>query len=227
MSENSKDVASPKTVTSVSAFARLRTWFLTGIIVTAPIGITALLLIEVIDWFDSNVIGRLPLQWRPDQYLPFALPGLGLVLAVVSLTLIGFLTTNFLGRTIIRLGERIVDRMPIVRSIYSALKQIFETVLAQSSKSFREVVLVEWPRKGMWTIAFVTGDKFGEVGSHLGDSLVALYVPTTPNPTSGYLVYVKKSEVIPLAMSVDAAMRHVISGGMVPPPDLPSGSTPF
>lgn len=205
----------------VSAFTRLRNWFLTGIIVSAPIGITVLLIVETIDWFDDHVIGRLPLQWRPDQYLPFGLPGLGLIVAVLSLTFVGFLTTNFLGRSVIRLGERLVERMPIVRSIYSALKQVFETVLAQSSKSFRQVALVEWPRKGMWTIAFVSGDRFGELKDRLGSDLVALYVPTTPNPTSGYLVYVKRADIIPLTMSVDAAMRHVISGGMVPPPDLP------
>lgn len=200
---------------------RLRAWFLTGIIVTAPIGITVYLTIAFVSFVDRNVGLLLPPAYRPDTYLPFSVPGLGLLIAVVGLTAIGFLTANLLGRTLIRLGERLVERMPVVRSIYGALKQIFETVLAQSSTSFRQVVLVEYPRRGLWTVAFVTSERerTGEIGRLLEGDFIGVFVPTTPNPTSGYLVYVARDQIVPLSMTVEDAMKLVISGGVLQVPD--------
>jgi uncharacterized membrane protein len=203
-----------------SAFlARLRTYFLTGILITAPIGITAYLSIEFINFVDSSVTPLIPARYNPETYLPFGLPGLGLLVMAVFLTMVGFLTANFLGRQLVRAGERLVDRMPVVRGIYGALKQIFETVLAKSSTSFRQCVLVEWPRKGAWTVAFVTGQAQGEILRRAEQDLVAIYVPTTPNPTSGYLMYLPRTDVIFLDMSVEDGLKLVISGGLVIPPD--------
>ncbi len=137
------------------------------------------------------------------------------------LTLIGFLATNLMGRTLLRLGERIVARMPIVLGIYSALKQIFETVFSQSGNSFRQVALVPWPSQGSWTIAFVTNYiQGGEVGEHLGDEIVTCYVPTTPNPTGGYMTYFRRRDIHILSMTVDQAMKLIISCGVIVPPDI-------
>ena len=134
-------------------------------------------------------------------------------------TLIGFLTASILGRTLVGLGEQLVDRMPVVRTIYGALKQIFETVLAQSSKSFREVVLVEYPRRGLWAVAFVTSTTEGEVAHLSADELVNIFLPTTPNPTSGFLLFVPRSDLVVLEMTVEEGIKLVISGGIVTPPD--------
>jgi uncharacterized membrane protein len=199
--------------------ARLRNWFLTGIIVTAPIGLTLYLTMEFVDLVDRNVARLIPLAYHPNRFLPFDLPGIGLLVAIGGLTVIGFLTANFVGRAFLRLGERIVARMPVVSGIYSALKQIFETVLAQSSTSFRQVALIQFPEVGTWTIAFVTAEQKGEIQRKAGDDLVGLLVPTTPNPTSGYLVYVPRKDIVPLSMSVDDAIKLIVSGGVLPVPD--------
>jgi uncharacterized membrane protein len=196
---------------------RLRAWFFTGIIVTAPIGLTIYLTYIFVDFVDRNVATLLPDAYQPAKVLPFSVPGFGLIIAVIGLTLIGFLTTNILGRALIRLGEHLVARMPVVRGIYSSLKQIFETVFAQSSTAFRQVALIEYPRPGLWTVAFVTADKSGEIGRRLGNDLVGLYVPTTPNPTSGFLLYLPRRDLVLLDMNVEDAMKLVISGGVVMP----------
>lgn len=200
--------------------ARLRNWFLAGIVVTAPLAITVYLTIYFIEAVDRNVDSLLPPELKPSTYLPFQVPGLGLIIALVTLTVIGFLATNFLGRSVIGIGERLVARMPLVRGLYSALKQLFETLLSQSGNSYRQVVLVPFPRAGSWAIAFVTTEQTGEVGRAIGeDDLIGVYVPTTPNPTGGYLIYVRRSEVIPLKMTVEEGMKVVISTGVVQAPD--------
>ncbi|MEK9969321.1 MAG: DUF502 domain-containing protein [Ferrovibrio sp.] len=210
----------------LSMLARLRNYFLAGIIVTAPIGLTIYLVFITIEAIDRNVRSLVPLGYEPERFipsynLPFGIPGLGLVAAVVLLTLIGFLATNLMGRTLLRLGERIVARMPIVRGVYSALKQIFETVFSQSGNSFRQVALVPWPSPGSWTIAFVTNYVQGkEVGGHLGDEIVTVYVPTTPNPTGGYMTYYRRRDIQILSMSVDQAMKLIISCGVIVPPAI-------
>jgi uncharacterized membrane protein len=203
--------------------ARLRTYFLTGILITAPIAITVAIAIWFIDFVDSSITPLIPARYNPETYLPFSVPGLGLVVLVIFLTVVGFLTANFIGRQLVRFGERMVDRMPVVRSIYGALKQLFETVLAQSSTSFRQCVLVEWPRRDLWTLAFVTGGAQGEIRRLSEGDLVAIYVPTTPNPTSGYLMYVPKRDLKFLDMSVEDGLKLVLSGGLVVPPDKVSG----
>lgn len=206
-----------------SLWVRLRTWFLAGIIITAPIGLTIYLVVITIEAIDRNVKSLIPTGFEPERLLPanlpFGVPGLGVIAAVLLLTLVGFLFTNFLGRSLLHFSERLVARMPVIRGLYSALKQIFETVFSQSGQSFRQVALVPWPAKGSWTIAFVTGEQTGEVGTRLGRELIACYVPTTPNPTGGYMVYFPREDVQVLSMSVDQAMKLIISCGVIVPPE--------
>jgi uncharacterized membrane protein len=209
----------------VSALTRLRNYFLAGIIVTAPIGLTIYLVFITIEAIDRNVRSLVPQGYQPERFipydLPFGIPGLGLIAALVILTLIGFLATNLMGRTLLSLGERIVARMPVVRGVYSALKQIFETVFSQSGNSFRQVALVPWPSAGSWTIAFVTNYIQGtEIAGHLGEEIVTVYVPTTPNPTGGYMTYYRRRDIHILSVSVDQAMKLIISCGVIVPPGL-------
>ena len=207
----------------VGLFHRLRNYFLAGIIVTAPIGLTIYLVVITIEAIDRNVQRLIPDGFEPERFIPFHLPygipGLGVVVSVVLLTLIGFLATNLLGRTLLRIGERIVARMPVIRGIYSALKQVFETVFSQSGNSFRQVALVPWPSKESWTIAFVTNYVQGEVSHLLDDDLVTVYVPTTPNPTGGYMAYFRRRDIVILSMTVDEAMKLIISCGVIVPPE--------
>jgi uncharacterized membrane protein len=201
-----------------SLLARLRAYFLTGVIVTAPISITIFLVWQFVTFVDSQVGGLIPARYNPETYLPFSLPGLGLLLMLAFLTLVGMLTAGLAGRTLVRMGERLLSRMPIVRSVYGTLKQIFETVLAQSSRSFREVVLIEYPRRGIGAIGFVTGPTRGEVQGRAEEELVNVFLPTTPNPTSGFLLFVPKKDLIHLDMTIEEGIKLVISGGIVAPP---------
>ena len=198
---------------------RLRGYLLAGVLVTAPLGVTVLLAWWIITFIDERITPLIPAQYNPESYLPFSLPGLGLVVLVIFLTLIGALTAGFLGRWVIHTGERVLNRMPVIRSIYSAVKQIFETVLAQQSNAFREAVLVEYPRRGIWAIGFITGTTKGEVQNLTEETTVNIFLPTTPNPTSGFLLFIPREDVIPLDMSVEEAVKMVISGGIVTPPD--------
>jgi uncharacterized membrane protein len=202
---------------------RLRNYFLTGLIVAAPLFLTIYITWTFVTWVDRLVTPFIPPIYRPDHYLPFAVPGFGLVVALVFLTLLGFLTANFVGRQTILLGEALVGRMPIIRNIYRGLKDIFETVLKQRSKAFRTVALVEWPRKGMWSIVFISSDVNSEVTHHLDDT-VAVFRPSTPNPTSGFLLFVKRSDLVILNMSVEDATKMVISAGLVAPEFTPKDS---
>ena len=197
--------------------ARLRTYFLTGLVVAAPIGITAYLtrwFVELVDFWFTPLI---PEQYHPDRFLPFSVPGLGLIIALVILTLLGALTANFFGRRILALGERVVDRTPVVRNIYSGLKQIFETVISQSEKSFQDVGLIEYPRKGLYALVFVTTNTKGEIKEKAGQELVSVFLPTTPNPTSGFLLFVPRQDIQILDMTVEQAAKLVISAGLVEP----------
>jgi len=200
-------------------FTRLRNYFLTGIIVTAPISLTIYLTWLFIDWVDGRVTPLVPAKYNPESYLPFGLPGLGLVIMVVFLTLIGFIAANLFGRSLIHIGEGLVNRMPVVRTLYNAFKQILETVLKQSSTSFRQVVMVEYPRRGIWAMAFVTADTTGEIKRKTDDDMVNLFLPTTPNPTSGFLLMVPRRDLIFLEMSVEEAAKFVISAGVIMPDD--------
>ena len=203
----------------------LRGYFIAGILVTGPTALTLYLTWSFVDFIDNSVGHILPNEYNPQTYLPFHVPGIGLIVAVVGLTLIGAATAGVAGRILLRMSERVLARMPFVRGIYSAVKQIFETVLAKKSNSFREVVLLEWPRKDTWTVGFVTARLEGEIADIAGKDAIAVYVPTTPNPTSGYMAFVRRAEVVTLAMSVDDAIKYVISTGIVTPPDTRRAET--
>ena len=198
---------------------RLRNYFLTGVIVTAPIGLTAYLTWLVVHGIDSYVTPLVPARYNPETYLTFSIPGFGLLVVLAFITFVGFVTANFVGRRLIMVGEKLVDRMPVVRSVYNALKQILETVIKQSATSFNKVVLVEYPRHGVWALAFVTADTTGEIRRTIGDDLVSVFLPTTPNPTSGFLLFVPVRDVIFLDMTVEEAAKMVISAGVVVPTD--------
>jgi uncharacterized membrane protein len=201
--------------------ARLRGYFLAGVLVTAPIGITAYITWLFISFVDDRVKPLIPLRYNPETYLPFSIPGIGLIVAVVFLVVMGSLAAGIVGRLITHLGEGVLTHMPVVRGLYSAVKQILETILAQQSSAFREVVLVEYPRRDLWALGFITGTTRGEV-QRLGRSeeMVNVFVPTTPNPTSGFLLFLPRSEVFTLSMSVEDGLKMVVSGGIVTPPDL-------
>ncbi len=198
---------------------RLRNYFIAGILVTAPVGITLYLAWIFIEFVDGQVTPLIPAKYNPETYLPFATPGLGLLVIFIFLTFVGALTAGLAGRFVVRTGERILARMPVIRSVYAAIKQIFVTVLAQQSTAFREAVLVEYPRRGIWAIAFITGRTQGEVQNLTEEDCINIFLPTTPNPTSGFLLFVPKKELVPLSMSVEEAIKMVISGGLVTPPD--------
>ena len=200
---------------------RLRNYFLTGFIVTAPLAITAYLAWSLIGWVDSWVKPYIPARYNPDTYLPFAVPGFGLIVAVVLITLVGFLTANFIGRSIVHYGEYLLDRMPLIRSVYRGLKQIFETVLSQKADMFKKAALIEYPRRGAWAIVFIATDKDNEVSRRLNDGVqedtIAVFLPSTPNPTTGFLMYVPRKDVIELSMSIEDAAKLIISAGLVAP----------
>ncbi|MDX5592771.1 DUF502 domain-containing protein [Pseudovibrio sp. SPO723] len=200
-------------------FTKLRNYFLTGLVVTGPIGITLYLSWSLIQLVDGWVKPFIPEVYNPDTYLSIEVPGVGLIAALLAVTVIGFLTANIAGRSLVSLGENIVGRMPLVRNIYSALKQIFETVFQENGQSFKKAALIEYPRKGLWAIVFVATDTKGEVAARLEDEAetVSVFLPTTPNPTSGFLLFVPRSEVIELSMSVEDAAKLVISAGLVNP----------
>lgn len=201
--------------------ARIRSWFLTGLLVTAPVMLTIYITWLFIDIIDSNVNALIPNTVREliEIKAPHigALPGLGLLVGFVVITLIGAIAAGFFGRWLIRAGENILNRMPVVRSIYGASKQILETVLTTQSNAFREVVLVEYPRKGLWVVGFVTGSTEGEVGVKIDQKTVNVFIPTTPNPTSGFLLFCPKEDLIYLDMGVEDAVKLVVSGGIVTP----------
>ncbi len=203
---------------------RLRNYFLAGVLVTAPISITVFAAWTILDYIDDFITDLIPAAYNPMTYIPVAIPGLGIALLITAVTLIGFLTANFLGRVLIGWGERLVERMPVVRSIYGALKQIFETVLSDQTKSFQEVVLLEYPRREMWTLGFVIGKTHGEVQEKTENDMLNVYIPTTPNPTSGYLVFMPRKDLRTLNMSVEDALKLIISGGIVTPPYTPKES---
>ncbi|WP_107990553.1 DUF502 domain-containing protein [Breoghania corrubedonensis] len=204
--------------------ARLRTYFLTGLVIAGPIGITLYLSWSLIQWIDGWVKPLLPIHYNPDTYLPFPVPGVGLIVSVSMLIIVGFLTANIAGRTLVSYGEQILGRMPLVRNLYSGLKQIFETVLSESGSSFKRAGMIEYPRKGLWAIVFLATDTKGEVAvklDHADPDMISVFLPTTPNPTSGFLLFVPRHEVILLDMSVEEAAKLVISAGLVTPPYPP------
>ena len=204
--------------TKISILAKFRRFFLTGLLVTAPIIITIYVTWLVITFIDVKVANLLPEYLDFRKALPFQIPGLGLLIVIFVITLIGAITPGLIGRNLLKLGEMILFKTPVIRTIYSSIKQIMETVMSTNSKSFKEVVLVEYPRKDIWVIAFVTSSVKGEIDHKIKKSnLVSIFVPTTPNPTSGFLLFVAKKDLIYLDMPVEQAVKLVISGGIVSP----------
>ena len=199
--------------------ARLRTYFLTGIVVSAPVGITIWLIWLFVAFVDDTVVPLIPDAYNPSDVIGVSVPGIGVIVVLLVVTIIGFLVTNFFGRFMIKLGENMVSRVPVVRTIYGVLKQIFDAVLAQSEGAFREVILIEYPRKGIWVLGFVTSNTLGEIRRVMADEMVNVFLPTTPNPTSGFLLFVPRKDCITLNMTVEEGVKLVISGGIVSPPD--------
>ena len=197
---------------------RLRNYFLTGIVVAAPIGITIYITWAFVQWVDSRVKPLIPHVYNPDNYLPFSVPGVGLLFAILILTLLGFLTASIVGRTVVSYGETLLDRMPLVRNLYRGLKQLFQTALSQTSRSFQKVALVEYPTKGVWRVGFVATRGKGEIAGKFPDKdLMAVFIPNTPNVTAGFLVFVPRRDAVILDMSVEEAAKMIISAGLVAP----------
>lgn len=198
---------------------RARANFLTGLIVVAPVVVTLYLTWAFVTFVDSQIVPLVPAPYNPATYIEADIPGFGLVVFLIFTTIVGYFAKKVFGKQLIRLGEGIVDRLPLVRSIYNAMKQIVETVLSQSKNSFRHACLIEYPRRNLWAIAFVSTDTKGEIPGRAGqDEMVSVFLPTTPNPTSGFLLFVPKRDVVILDMSVEDAAKLVISAGLVTPP---------
>ncbi|MDX8391728.1 MAG: DUF502 domain-containing protein [Mariprofundaceae bacterium] len=191
-------------------------WFFTGLILLVPILVTVYLFVGVVNAMDSLIL-LIPAAWQPDQIIGFHLPGLGVLLTFIIVLITGMIGTSFIGRWLVRMGESIVERIPLVRSVYSALKSVLETVLRDNQDAFRRVVLIEYPRRGAYALAFVSGTGEAEVQQKTGENVISVFVPTAPNPTSGFLLYVPEEETMPLDMSVEDGMKCVISAGVITP----------
>ncbi len=210
--------AAPPPIRRAPLRVRLRNYFLTGIVVAAPVGITVYLTWTFVHWVDSRVKPLIPRIYSPDNYLPFSVPGVGLIFAILVLTLLGFLTANFVGRTIVSYGESLLDRVPLVRNLYRGLRQLFQTALSHTSRSFQEVALIEYPRKGVWRVGFVATRSKGEISERFPEKeMMAVFIPNTPNITAGFLTFVPRSDVTILRMSLEEAAKMIISAGLVTP----------
>ncbi len=200
-------------------FAGLRASFLTGIVVIAPVALTVWFIWSIFGWVDSVVLPLIPQNIRPEKYIGINLRGIGVIIFLVFTILVGWVAKGLIGRSLISFAESLVERMPVVRSIYSGVKQIAETVFAQSERSFEKACLIEYPRKGIWAIGFISTTARGEVAEKVqtAGSLISVFVPTTPNPTSGFLLFFPREDVMELDMSVEAAAKLVISAGLVYP----------
>jgi uncharacterized membrane protein len=199
----------------------IRRWLLAGLLVLVPLTITLAVLNWIVGTLDQTLL-ILPEAWHPDKLLGFHLPGFGVLLTFGIVLLMGALTSNFLGNKLVLMGNAVLRRIPIVRSIYSSVKQVSDTLFSENGNAFRQALLVQWPREGVWTIGFLTGLPGGDVANHLSGDYVSVYIPTTPNPTGGYFVMLKRSECVELKMSVDEALTYVISMGVVVPAARPA-----
>ena len=199
--------------------ARLRNYFLTGIVVAGPLAITTWLITAVVTWVDDAVRPLIPELYRPETYLPWKIPGSGLVIALVAITLLGFLTANLVGRTLVQLGDHLIDRMPIVRPIYKTVKQVFQMLFSKSGTSFRKVGLVEFPAPGMWSLVFLSQAPSAEVAKRLpgDDDQISVFLPCTPNPTTGFFFYLPRKKIIELEIPVEQAATLIMSAGMIQP----------
>jgi len=197
-------------------------YLVTGLLVLVPLVITIWVLKSLIGIMDQSLF-LLPVSWRPETLMGFYIPGIGALLTLLIVLVTGIIATNFFGKRIILFWEAMLARVPVVKSIYYSVKQVSDTLFSDSGQAFRQALLVEYPRKGSWTIAFQTGHPGGDVANHLDSDYISIYVPTTPNPTSGFFLMMHKDEVIELDMSVDDALKYIISMGVVTPDNRPVG----
>jgi uncharacterized membrane protein len=198
----------------------LRKWLLAGLLVILPVVVTLWVVEWIISTLDKTLL-ILPTAWHPDKLLGVHIPGFGALLALAILLVLGALASNFVGNKLLTWWHSLLNRIPVVRSIYSGVKQVSDTLFSDSGNAFRKAVLIQWPREGVWTIAFVTGTPGGDAAKHLSEDYLSVYVPTTPNPTGGYFVMLKASDCIELKMSVDDALKYIVSMGVVSP-DAPA-----
>ncbi len=194
----------------------IRRYFIAGLLVWLPIWATLVIVKFVIDLLDST-LHLIPTQYQPDRLLGIHIPGIGLLISISVIIITGMFVSNFIGRQLVALGEYLLAHIPLVRSIYSAVKKVLETLFTSKDQSFRKVLFVEYPRKGLWSIAFQTGAGSEELNKKLDTDLISIFIPTTPNPTSGFLMMVPRSSVIELEMNVEDALKYVISLGVVQP----------
>jgi len=206
-----------------SAAQRIRRYLVAGLLIWLPIVVTVFVLRFLVGLMDQTLL-LLPAAWRPEAVLGFGIPGLGLLLALLLLFVTGVAVTNLVGRKLVRWGEDFMQRIPVVRSIYSGAKVFTETVFTDKGQAFKQVLLVEYPRKGIWSIGFQSGEKVAEAAHRSGRNLVCVFVPTTPNPTSGFIIMVPREDTVPLDMSIDEAMRLIFTLGVVAPA-WPNGRT--
>lgn len=199
--------------------SKIRAYLFTGILVTAPVAITFYMAYKFILWVDRMVNRMIPprINEMLSDIIPFTIPGLGLLMLIVALILVGMFAAGFLGKFFLRLGEWIVYKMPLISSVYSVLKQIFETFFSTKNQAFSKVVLLEYPRKGIWILGLVSSETKGEVNERMGIEMLNVFIPTTPNPTSGFLIFVPKEDTVELDMSVEEGLKFIISGGLVEP----------
>ncbi|MCB5186063.1 DUF502 domain-containing protein [Methylobacillus gramineus] len=195
----------------------MKSYFITGLLVLVPLTITVWVLSTLIGLMDQSLL-LLPHQWRPIEQFGREVPGLGAILTLLIIFGTGLIATNFFGKQVILLWENLLGRVPVVKSIYNSVKQVSDTLFSDSGNAFRKALLVQYPRQGSWTIAFLTGQPGGDVANHLQGEYVSVYVPTTPNPTSGFFLMMPTADVIELDMSVDEALKYIISMGVVAPP---------
>lgn len=201
----------------------MKRYFITGLLIWAPLGITLWVLSFILGMMDQSIM-LLPNEWQPRALVGFNIPGVGALMTLLVVFVTGLLTANFIGQRLVRWWEALLNRIPVVRSVYQSVKQISDTVFSPSGQAFRQAVLVQYPRPGSWTIGFLTGAPGGEIAKHLGNDMVSLYVPTTPNPTSGFFLMVPKVDVVELDMSVEDALKYLISMGVVTP-TVPKAAT--
>jgi uncharacterized membrane protein len=211
-------VSEPAPALPRSLGVRLRTWFFTGLVIFGPVAVTIYIAWWFIDTVDNWVKPLIPARYWPDSYLPFHVPGFGVIIALAGLTLLGFLAANIAGRTLVSIGEALLDRTPVVRGIYKSVKQIFETVFSQSGTQFRKVGLVEFPVKGSWSIVFITADPAAAVAGVLPPGeMTSVFLPCTPNPTTGFYFFIPTADVIELPMTPEDAVKLIVSAGVVQP----------
>lgn len=197
----------------------LRRYLAAGLLVWVPLGITVLIVGFLVDLMDQSML-LLPEAYRPERFFGFRIPGLGVVLTLAVVLGTGMVVANFFGRKLVALWEGILARIPLVRSIYSSAKQVAETVFSDTTRSFREVVMLEYPRKGMWTLAFVTGEGIRQAREQTGEDMISVYVPTTPNPTSGFFLMVPQDDVVKLDVTVDDGLKLILSTGVLVPKSM-------